>query len=88
MQRYYLPINVWFWRYYAIIVVRWEAKFPSDSKGTLFFPKQHYESIVPEKSGIDRISASHDTDLLSLIAMRRQHLQSHIAIDVTTRRGT
>ena len=23
------------------------------------FPKQHYESIVPEKSGINRLSASH-----------------------------
>ena len=25
---------------------------------TMYFPKQHYESIVPEKSGINRFSAS------------------------------
>ena len=36
------------------------------------FPKQHYESIVPEKSGINRFSASHDIDLFNLIAMRRE----------------
>ena len=38
------------------------------------FPKQHYGSIVSEKSGINRFSASHDIDLFSLIhvAMRRQ----------------
>ena len=38
----------------------------------MYFPKQYYESIVPEKSGINRFSASHDIDLFSPIAMRRQ----------------
>ena len=38
----------------------------------MYFPKQHYESTVPEKSGINRFSASHDIDLFSPIAMRRQ----------------
>ena len=33
----------------------------------MYFPKQHYESIVPEKSGINRFSASHDIGLFSLI---------------------
>ena len=36
-------------------------------EGTMHFPKQHYESIVPEKSGINRFSASHDIDLFYLI---------------------
>ena len=31
-------------------------------EGTML-SKQHYESIVPEKSGINRFSASHDIDL-------------------------
>ena len=31
----------------------------------MYFLKQHYESIVPQKSGINRFSASHDIDLLS-----------------------
>ena len=34
------------------------------------FPKKHYEhdeSIVPEKSGINRFSASHEIDLFCLI---------------------
>ena len=29
----------------------------------MYFSKQHYESIVPAKSGINRFSASHDIDL-------------------------
>ena len=37
----------------------------------MYFLKQHYESIVPEKSGINRFSASHDIDLFYPIAMRR-----------------
>ena len=56
----------------------------------MYFPKQRYESIVPEKSGINRFSASYDIDLfvqrnfspqnsnVSLIYHRR------IVIDVTT----
>ena len=35
----------------------------------MYFPKQHYESIVPEKSGINRFSASHDIDLFYLIIL-------------------
>ena len=61
-ERYYLPINALFWGYYALIVLLWEAQFPSDSEGTMYFPKQHYESIVPEKSDIHRLSASHDNN--------------------------
>ena len=38
----------------------------------MYFSKQHYESIVPEKSGINRFSASHDIDLFYRIAMQRQ----------------
>ena len=34
------------------------------------FPKKHYESIVPEKSGINRFSASHDIDFFSPIEMQ------------------
>ena len=57
----------------------------------MYFPKQHYESIVLEKSGINRLSASHDVDLFvqrnfspknsnaTLICRRR------IVIDITTR---
>ena len=37
----------------------------------MFFQKQHYESIVPEKSGINRFSATHNVDLFSPIAMQR-----------------
>ena len=33
----------------------------------MYFPKQHCESIVPEKPGINRFSASHDIDLFYLI---------------------
>ena len=33
----------------------------------MYFPKQHYENIVPEKSGINRFSASHDIDLFYLM---------------------
>ena len=32
----------------------------------MYFPKQHYESIVPEKSGINRFSASHDIHFISV----------------------
>ena len=38
----------------------------------MYFPKLHYESIVPENSGINRLIASHDIDLFSPIAMRYQ----------------
>ena len=41
--KYHLPINALFWGYYALIVLLPE---------TMYFSKQHYESIVPEKSGI------------------------------------
>ena len=54
----------------------------------MYFPKQHYESIVPEKSGINRFSASHDIDFFSPRAMRRQFYRRRIATDVTNRRGT
>ena len=30
----------------------------------MYFLKQHYESIVPEKSGINRFSASHDINFI------------------------
>ena len=33
----------------------------------MYFPKQHYESIVPDKLGIKRFSASHEIDLFYLI---------------------
>ena len=39
----------------------------------LCFPKQHYESIVPEKSGINRFSASHDIDLFIWYILHNQH---------------
>ena len=39
---------------------------------SMYFPKQHYESIVPENSGINRLIASHDIDLFAPIAMRYQ----------------
>ena len=39
----------------------------------MYFPKQHYESIVPEKSGINRFSASYDIDLFYLIHLHNQH---------------
>ena len=59
----------------------------------MYFPKQHYESIVPEKSGINRFSASHDIDLFvprhfphqnsnAMLIYRRR-----IVIDVTTCQG-
>ena len=34
------------------------GKDRSVALGTMYFPKQHYESIVPEKSGIKQLSAS------------------------------
>ena len=39
----------------------------------MYFPKQHYESIVPEKSGINRFSASHDIDLFYFNILHNQH---------------
>ena len=42
------------------MVLLWETEFPSDSEGTMYLPKQHYESVVPEKLGINRFNASHD----------------------------
>ena len=68
----------------------------------MYFPKQHYESIVPEKSGINRFSASHDIDLflfdtffiISIIHNETSPLiiapiyRRCIVIDVTTSRGT
>ena len=38
----------------------------------MYFQKQHYERIVPEKSGINMFSASHDNNLFSPIAMPHQ----------------
>ena len=68
----------------------------------MYFPKQHYESIVPEKSGINRFSALHDIDLFlsdtffitSIMYNETFPLiiapiyRRRIVIDVTTRRGT
>ena len=31
---------------FALIVLLWEAQFPSNSEGTMHFPKQHYERLV------------------------------------------
>ena len=86
----------------TMLSLLWEAKFPSESEGTMYFPKQHYESIVPEKSGINRFSASHDIDLFfsrdlylhtdlwfSPIAINATSVYCrHIVIDVTTCRET
>ena len=60
-----LPINVCLWLYYTLIVLPWDAYFPSTSKGTnsMYFTKQYYESIVPENSVMNRFI--HDTDLFS-----------------------
>ena len=33
-------------------------EFPNDSERTMYFPNQHYESKVPAKSSINRLSAS------------------------------
>ena len=38
----FLPVNAWCWGYYSLFVLLLEANFP----------KLHYESVVPEKSGI------------------------------------
>ena len=69
----------------------------------MYFPKQQYESIVPDKSGINRSSASHDIDLFYLIHSFKitsiiynetfpliiaPIYRPRIVIDVTTRRGT
>ena len=55
----------------------------------MYFPKQHYESIVPEKSGFDRFSASHDNDLFYLIhsskpALCTMKLPSHNTANLPT----
>ena len=64
----------------------------------MYFPKQHYESIAPEKSGINRFSASHDIDLFNFITSIVYNetfpliiapiYRRRIVIDITTRRGT
>ena len=48
------PINAWFFGYYALIVLLWEAHSSLAIARELCFPKQHYESIVPSKPGINR----------------------------------
>ena len=60
----------------------------------MYFPKQHYESIVPEKSGINRFSASHGIDLFIQRHFPHQNSNTTLiyrcrnVIDVTTRQGT
>ena len=60
----------------------------------MYFPEQHNESIVPEKSGIKRFSASHDIDLFvkrnfsSQISNATLICRRCIVTDVTTRWGT
>ena len=39
----------------------------------MYFPKQHYESIVPEKSGINRLSASHDINFIFCVDFLSAH---------------
>ena len=53
----------------------------------MYFPKQHYDSIVPEKPGINKFSASYDIDLFSSTRnlITKCPIYSHlIFIDVTT----
>ena len=70
---YYLPINAWFWGCYT-----------SDSEGTIYvLPKQHYESIVPEKSGINIFSAS----LFSQIYIMTSIYRRCNAFDVILNKG-
>ena len=60
----------------------------------MYFPKQHYENIVPQKSGINRFSASHGIDLLVQCTFSLQNSNAAlihcpcIVIDVTTPWGT
>ena len=70
---YHLPINAWFLGHYALIVLLWKhSSWAIARDQTMYFQKQQYERIVPEKSGINRFSASHDIDLFYPIAMRHQ----------------
>ena len=73
--------NTWFWGNYALILLLWEAWFPSDSEviaRKLCTSKQYFESIVPEKSCINRYSESifsqllhYDVNLFTVGAMLR-----------------
>ena len=47
-----LPINAWFWGYYALIVLLWEVHSSLAIAREQCFPKQHYESIVPENQAL------------------------------------